>query len=155
MATNLSARKPANLSRQLLAIVAASISAIVANVIFYFILKNFAGVEFIAPSESQSLEVSPLPYTDVIIFSIVFCMGASFVFLITANTARRPAVVFVGISAVVLIISLFLPLMIPTPPIPMATKLSLAAMHIVGAGVLIPMLVVIGLPKNPEGHESD
>jgi hypothetical protein len=142
----LSARKPAKLIRQLLAIFVASISAIVANVIFYFILKNLAGVEFIAPSESRSLEVSPLPYTDVIIFSIVFCVGASIVFLITANIARRAASIFVGVSIVVLILSLFMPLKIPTPPIPMATKLSLAAMHIVGAAVIVPLLVVIGLP---------
>ena len=146
--TTLSARKPAKLSRQLLAIIVGSISAIVVNVAYYFFLKEFVGVEFIAPEQFPPPEVSPLPYTDVIIFSIVFCMGASIIFLIIANIAHRPAVLFVGISTVVLILSLFMPLLIPTPPIPMATKLSLASMHIVGAAVLVPIFVYIGLPMN-------
>jgi hypothetical protein len=142
----LSARKPAKPSKQLLAIVVGSIFAILANVAYYFILKEFVGIEFIAPSESQSLEVSPLPFTDVIIFSIVYCAGASILFLILANTVRRPALVFVTISFVILFLSLFLPFFMPTPPIPVSTEASLASMHIVGAAVLVPLLVIIGLP---------
>ena len=43
----MSARGPAKLSRQILAILIASLAAITANVIFYFILKEVAGIEFI------------------------------------------------------------------------------------------------------------
>jgi hypothetical protein len=158
MRISLSEREPAELPRQLLAILIGSVAAIAANVAYYFILREFVGIEFIAPSESASQAVSPLPATDVIIFSLVFCFGASIVFLVIANTARRPALIFVTISVLVLIASLFMPLMIPTPPIPMATKLSLASMHIVGAAVLVPILVSIGLPKessNPSKSELD
>jgi len=47
-----------------------------------------------------------------------------------------------------LIVSIILPFRIPTPPVPMSTKWSLVSMHILGAAVLVPLLVVIGLPKN-------
>jgi hypothetical protein len=147
--TSLNERKPAELPRQLLAILIASVSAIVANVLLYFILKHIVGVKFIALEEFPPPEVSPLPASDVVIFSIVFCVGASLVFLFVANTIRTPAPSFIVISLVVLILSLFLPLKIPTPPIPMATKWSLVSMHVLGALVLVPLLVTIGLPKAP------
>jgi hypothetical protein len=145
--TSLNERRPAELPRQLLAILIASLSAIVANVLLYFVLKDILGIRFIALEEFPPPEVSPLPASDVVIFSIVFCVGASVVFLIVANTTRRPAPIFIIISLVVLILSVFLPLKVPTPPIPMATKWSLVSMHVLGALVLVPLLVTIGLPK--------
>jgi hypothetical protein len=145
--TSLNERRPAELPRQLLAILIASLSAIVANVFLYFVLKDIFGIRFIALEEFPPPEVSPLPVSDVVIFSIVFCVGASVVFLIVANTTRRPAPIFIAISLVLLILSLFLPLNFPTPPIPMATKWSLVSMHVLGALVLVPLLVTIGLPK--------
>ncbi len=75
-------------------------------------------------------------------------IGASLVFLIVANTARRPTQVFVLICTIVLVMSLFLPLRIPTPPVPMSTKYSLLGMHILGAAVLVPLLIAIGVPIN-------
>jgi hypothetical protein len=100
-------RRPAELPRQLLAILIASLSAIVANVLLYFVLKDILGIRFIALEEFPPPEVSPLPASDVVIFSIVFCVGASVVFLIVANTTRRPAPIFIAISLVLLILSLF------------------------------------------------
>lgn len=134
--------------RQLLAIMVGSISAVAANIAYYFFLKELVGVKFIAPQDGRldPPGISPLPATDVVIFSIVYCLGAGIVFLIVANTVRRPAVVFVTISSVVLFLSLFLPFFMPTPPIPILTEFSLASMHILGAAVLIPLLVAIGLP---------
>lgn len=108
-------------------------------------LKNHFGINFIAPEQYPLPEVSPLPVTDVIIFSAVFCAGAGIVFLIIANTARKPAPLFAAISFVVLVVSCILPLRIPTPPIPMATKLALVSMHILGAAVLVPLLIAFGL----------
>ncbi len=145
----LNERSPAEFPRQLLAILVGTISAIAANVAYYFILKEFVGIKFIAPEDArvEPPGISPLPATDVVIFSIVYCVGASIVFLIVANTVRRPAPVFVGISVVVLLLSLFLPFMMPTPPIPVSTEASLASMHIVGAAVLVLLLVGIGLPR--------
>jgi hypothetical protein len=136
-----------SITRQLLATIIASTAAVLANVAFYFILQNLFGVEFVAPKQFPPPEVSPLPVTDVILFSAIFSVGASFVFLVVANTARKPAQVFATISVLVLIASFLLPLRIPTPPVPLATKLALVGMHVVGAVVIVPLLISLGLPK--------
>lgn len=137
---------PPFLPRQLRAILIASAAAIFANVILYFIQKNLFGVPFIAPEQFPPAEVSPLPVSDVILFSLIFCAGAGFVFLAIANKARHPARVFAILSFIVLVLSCFLPLRIPTPPVPMATKLALVSMHVLGALVLVPLLIRLGLP---------
>lgn len=111
----------------------------------YYLLKDF-GVPFVAPEQNPSLEVSPLPVSNVVLFSAIFCAGAGLVFLVVANTARRPARVFAAISLVVLVLSCFLPLRIPTPPVPMATKCALASMYVLGALVLVPLLIRLGRP---------
>ncbi len=143
----LDTRRSAPVARLLIAILIASLAATTANVILYFILKDIFGIPTVAPEQFPPPELSPLPASDVILFSLIFSAGAGLVFLIVANTARRPAQVFVLICTVVLILSLFLPLRIP-PPVPMSTKLSLLAMHILGAAVLMPLLIVLGLPSN-------
>lgn len=148
-------RLPASLSRQFLAIIISSVAAIIANVLLYFILENLLGVNFIALNQFPPPEVSPLPVTEVIIFSTVFSIGASLVFLAVANLVRNPAKVFAIISFIVLVASFFLPLDIPTPPIPMATKLALVGMHILGAAVLVPLLIIIGLPRKAEGGAEE
>ena len=140
-------QRPASWTRQLLAILISSLAAIVANVGLYFILKNLLGVNFIAPNQFPPPETSPLPYTDVIVFSAIFAAGAGVVFLIVANRVQNPARVFAAISFIVLVASFYLPLRIPTPPIPMSTKLALASMHVSGAVVLVPMLIKLGLVK--------
>jgi hypothetical protein len=138
-------RQSAPLSKQLFAVIISTVAAITANVILYFFFKNLVGIEFIAPEQYPPPEVSPLPVTDVIIFSTLFSAGAALIFLFVANTVRKPAQVFVAISIIVLVGSFYLPLRIPTPPVPMSTKLALASMHILGAVVLVPLLVGIGL----------
>ncbi len=143
----LNTRRSAPVARQLIAILIASLAATTANVILYFILKDIFGVPFLAPEQFPPPELSPLPASDVILFSLIFSAGASLVFLVVANTARRLARTFVVISTVVLVLSFLLPLRIPTPPVPMATKYSLMSMHILGAAVLVPLLIAIGLPR--------
>jgi hypothetical protein len=137
----------ASLPRQLLAILVASIAAIFANVLLYFLLKDALGIPFVAPEQFPPPEVSPLPASDVILFSLIFSAGAGLVFLVVAYTARQPARVFAAISLVVLVLSCFLPLRIPTPPVPMETKLALVSMHVLGALVLVPLLIRLGLPS--------
>jgi hypothetical protein len=139
-------RQPASLTRQLLAILIGSISAIAANVVLYLIATEMLGIPMVALEQFPPPEVVPLPVTDVVIFSFVFSFGACLVFLIVANLSRRPAQVYLVICVVVLILSLFMPFMIPTPPVPMATKIVMASMHVLGAGLLVPILIVVGLP---------
>jgi hypothetical protein len=147
---HLAERHPAPINRQLLAIGIGSIAAIAANVVYYLLASELLDIPMVAPSEDPLEKLSPLPVTDVIIFSLVFSIGASIIFLVTANFSPRPAQVYVGLCVVVLILSLFMPLMIPTPPVPMATKFVLASMHVLGAAVLVPILIALGLPPKKE-----
>jgi len=140
-------RQTTPLPKQLQAILIGSIAAVAANVSYYLLASELLGVPMVAPSGDPSLELSPLPVTDVVIFSLIFSIGASIVFLVTANFSSRPAQVYAGLSLVVMILSLFMPLMIPTPPVPMVTKLVLASMHVLGAAVLVPILISVGLPQ--------
>ena len=101
----------------------------------------------VAPEQFPPPELSLIPVTDVVIFSVIFSLGASLVLLIVSNISRRPAQVYLAISLVVLILSLFLPFMVPTPPVPISTPIVLASMHILGAAVLVPILIALGLPS--------
>ena len=144
---SLAERQPASLPRQLKAILISSTSAILANVFFYLLATELLGIPMVALEQFPPPELSPLPVTDVVIFSFVFSFGASLVFLLVANISQQPAQVYLAICLVVLILSLFMPFMIPTPPVPMATKIVMASMHILGAAVLVPILIALGLPS--------
>jgi len=140
---SLADRQAAPLTRQLLAILVGSISAIVANVIFYLVVTELFGIPVVAPPE-----LSLIPVSDVVLFSAIFSFGASLVFLIVSNISRKPAQVYLAISLVVLVVSLFLPFMMPRPPVPISTPIVLASMHVLGAAVLVSILIIMGLtPK--------
>jgi len=148
----LAGRQPASLPRQLLAILLGFISAAAANVIFYLLVTGLLGVPMVAPEQFPPPELSLIPVTDVILFSFIFSLGAGVVFLVVANLSRRPAPVYLGISLVVLVISLFLPFRMPRPPVPISTPVVLASMHVIGAALLVPILIALGLP--PKGSEK-
>ncbi len=139
-------RQPAPLSKQLQAIVIGALVAIAANVIYYLMATELFGIPMLAPEQFPPPELSLIPVTDVVLFSFIFSFGAGVVFLIVANIARRPAQVYLAITLVVLIISLILPFMMPTPPVPISTPVVLASMHVLGAAVLLPILIALGLP---------
>jgi hypothetical protein len=142
----LAGRQPASLPRQLLAILLGFISAAAANVIFYLLVTGLLGVPMVAPEQFPPPELSLIPVTDVILFSFIFSLGAGVVFLVVANLSRRPAPVYLGISLVVLVISLFLPFRMPRPSVPISTPVVLASMHVIGAALLVPILIAVGLP---------
>ena len=137
----LSARQPASLPRQLLAILIGYIFAAAANIIFYLLVTELFGIPIVAPPE-----LNPIPVTDVVLISFIFSFGAGLVFLVVANISRRPAPIYLGIVLVVLVISLFLPFRMPRPPVPISTPVVLASMHVIGAAVLVPILIAVGLP---------
>ena len=137
----LAGRQPAPLPRQLLAILIGFISAAAANVIFYLLVTELFGISIVAPPE-----LNPIPVTDVVLLSFIFSFGAGLVFLVVANISRRPAPIYLGICLVVLVFSLYLPFRMPRPPVPISTPLVLASMHVIGAAVLVPILIAVGLP---------
>jgi hypothetical protein len=150
----LAGRQPASLSRQLLAILIGFISAIAANVIFYLLVTELLGLPMVAPEQFPPPELSLIPVADVVLFSFIFSFGAGLVFLVVANISRRPAPIYLGISLIVLVISLFLPFRMPRPPVPISTPVVLASMHVLGAAVLVPILIALGLPLNDLSHKK-
>ncbi len=119
-------------------------SATMANVIFYFILTRWLGEPLLMVEQFPPPETAPMPVGEVIGFSIIWALGAALVYLFLKTATARPDRNFIAISAVVLLASFALPLKIPTPPVTMPAKLGLAAMHLIGALVVVPVLVVLG-----------
>lgn len=123
------------------AVLVATAAATVVNVILYFMITRWLQVALMFPSEMPERPLTPMPVGDVIIFSVIFALGASIVFIFVTQVARRPVRTYVLIAAVVLLLSFALPLKIPSPPVAMIDKLSLVAMHIVGAFTVVGSLI--------------
>jgi hypothetical protein len=127
-----------------LAIPIAAVIASSANVIFYFFVTRFLGEPLLFPEQFPPPETSPMPVTDVIIFSVIFSIGVGMVFFIITKLSHRPIRTFLIVSVIVLILSLALPLQIPTPPVTMSAKLILVTMHIIGAIAVVGTLIGLG-----------
>jgi len=82
---------------------------------------------------TQTPDAVHLLPSDVAIFSILFALGAGIVFALVAHFSQRPIRTYLIVSSIVLILSLALPFKAPTLPVTLFTKLTLAAMHIIGA----------------------
>jgi hypothetical protein len=123
---------------------AAVAAATFANVVFYFALTQWLEEPLLMPNQFPPPLLVPMPVGEVILFSIIFALGASLVYVFLRAVSRRPEQKFIIISAVVLAASCVLPLMAPTPPIAMSAKFSLVAMHVIGAVVVVGLLVGLG-----------
>jgi hypothetical protein len=124
----------------------ATAAATTANVIFYFFVTRILGEPLAFPEQYPPPETSPLPVGDVVLFSVIFSLGAGVVFALVSGFSRRPVRTFVIISTVVLILSCIPPLMAPSPLVTQGARLTLVSMHIIGAIVVVGTL--IGLSKS-------
>jgi hypothetical protein len=119
--------------------------AVIANVIFYFIITRWLHIGLRFPSgTSDSTLAATMAVGDVVLFSSIFSLGAGIVFVVVSQWAQRPIRTYLIIATVVLLFSFLLPLKIPSPPVAMIDKLSLVAMHIVGAITVVAVLVGLG-----------
>ncbi len=120
------------------------------NVVFYYFVTILLGEPLLFPEQFPPPETSPLHVTDVIIFSFIFSLGAGLVFTLMAAFSRRPVRTYLVISTITLLLSFVLPLSIPSPPVTMQAKLTLVAMHVIGAIVVVGTLIFLSRSK---GHE--
>ncbi len=60
-----------------------------------------------------------------------------------AQFSQRPIKTYLIICFVVLILSLFLPMKIPTPSVAISSKLTLVMMHIIGAVAVVGVVVTL------------
>jgi len=101
--------------------------------------------------EFPRLAAEGMGVDEVILFSVIFSLGACLVYAGLSVLMARPERTFLVVSVAVLLVSLALPFKIPTPPVAMSAKLSLVMMHIIGAAVVIPLLV--GLGRRPASEK--
>lgn len=141
LANNARSDKEISTSRLWRAIPFATAIATAANVVFYYFVTRFLREPLLFPEQFPPPETSPMPVMDVVIFSVIFSVGAGIVFVLVANFSQRPIKNFLIVSITVLLISLLLPLKAPTPPVTMAAKLTLVAMHIIGAISVVGPLI--------------
>jgi hypothetical protein len=118
--------------------------ATVANVLFFYLVTGPMGQLLLVPEQFPPLEAAPLPVEDVILFSVIFSMGACIVFILIAYLVKRPIRTYIVVALVVLTLLNFLPFRAPDPPVTMATKLTLVMMHVIGAVVVVGTLVGLG-----------
>ena len=119
-------------------------AATIANVLFYYVVTRLLGEPLMMPDQYLPPEAVPLPVEEVVLFSVIFSVGACTVFVLFARLVKRPIKVYVVVSLVVLTLLNFLPFRAPDPPVTMATKLTLVMMHVIGAIAVVGMLVWLG-----------
>jgi len=115
-----------------------------ANLIYFFYVKS-SGRDLMAFfNQFPPPELSALDASEVILFSVIFSLGASAVYLAIRSMSNNPNKTFLLVSFFVLIASLAIPLSIPSPPVAMEAKLVLVNMHIIGAIFIVGTLVLLG-----------
>ena len=105
------------------------------------------GEPLLFPEQFPPPETVPMPVSDVVIFSVIFALGAAIVFALVAHFSQRPIKTYLIISTTVLILSFALPLKAPTPPVTMPAKLTLLAMHIIGAIAVVGTMIGLARQK--------
>jgi len=122
-------------------------TATLANVLFYYLVTGVLQIQLYAPEQFPPPELSPIPVADVILFSLLFSVGAVIVLWFVSRFSGRQIRAYLIICVVVLVLSMILPLKIPTPPTPMSTKFSLMIMHVIGGIAVVGVLVAMNLQK--------
>jgi hypothetical protein len=128
--------------------------AIIANTVFYYVVTGLLGepLRFPSPSPEAPERLAPMPVYDVILVSALFATGAGVVYALTTRLSRRPTRTYLVIATLVLLISCLLPMKIPSPPVALSAKLSLVAMHIIGAVAVVGTMLGLGSHERRSGQ---
>ena len=118
----------------------AALAAALANALVYFAASGLGTISqsVLLPSP---MGFSPLTVSLVATTSVIGAIGASIVFAIIGLLARRPVRLFRIVAAVVLVLSFVMPATVPGMPV--AMRMSLAAMHVVAWAVSVGLLTTL------------
>jgi hypothetical protein len=118
---------------------AAVVLAAVANAVVYMIVTGPLGEPLLMCSDCSATpaELSAMDLYEPILFSTVFGVGAMVVYAVIRALSARPLRVFAVVATVVLVVSITLPTLMPSPPIQWSAKLTLMAMHVVGYALIL------------------
>jgi len=78
--TNMLSNREISTRKLCIFILIAATIATAANSIFYFFVTRFLGEPLLFPEHFPPPETSPIPVTDVMIFSVIFSIGAGIMF---------------------------------------------------------------------------
>lgn len=126
--------------------------ATIANIIFYLILTRWLGEPLLMIAQFPPPEMVPMPVGEVILFSIIWTLGAGLVYALLIALTAKPDRNLIIISALVLLASFALPFKMPTPPVAVSAKLSLVAMHLIGALVVVGSLIGLNPRRSWQGR---
>ncbi|MGL5889809.1 MAG: DUF6069 family protein [Bacteroidia bacterium] len=115
----------------------AAVTAVVINVIVYYVFKAMGGFpeDFIIPQAQGPLTIAP-----VIISSLLTAIVAGLIYLLINRFTGKPQLIFRIIAIVVFLLSVYSPIAIPDAPGAMIWGLEL--MHLVSAAVIVWLLTV-------------
>ena len=120
----------------------AVVLAVITNVVVYVIVTGPLGEPFAHVLNCSSIPpgLSPMDKDEPVLFSAAWGIAAVVVYAIIGAFSTRPFRVFAITATVVLVASLGLPAMMPSPPVEWSAKLTLMAMHVVDYTVIMGVL---------------
>ena len=124
---------PYSLRRLLWAGPAATLAAILADVLYYALTK-ILGEQYLLPLEGNSSRFGPLPVLTAILAILVAGLLASIFFGLLLRFSGSPATVFLSVSITALMLSFGGPFDLPSASL--RTKILLSGMHLLAAGII-------------------
>ncbi len=84
--------------------------------------------------------LSAMPLSEPVLFSALFGSGAVILYAVIRAQSARPLRVFILVATLLLLVSVGLPAMMPSPPVEWSAKLTLIAMHVVGYLIIVGVI---------------
>jgi hypothetical protein len=133
--------KPRGKGNLLTAGAIATVAAALGNLVVFYVAAAINGGPLTVPDPSGA-GMMPAMVAVPVIFTAVMIIGATLVFALIKRRSAQPVRLFLIVSLVVLILS-YLPFLLPIG-LPTATVIAFALMHIVAAGIAVPILITMG-----------
>jgi hypothetical protein len=125
---------PYSLRRLLWGGPAATIAAILV-VLLYYVVTRSLGEQYLMPLDGSAAHLGPMPILMPVVTILIPGLLATVFFGLLIRFSRKPATVFLSVSAAALILSFGGPFNLPAAS--MQTKLLLSGMQVIAAGVII------------------
>ncbi len=117
----------------------AAVSAVVANLIFWFVITRVLQMELMVFAQGPGTPLMPVTAGMVILTSAVPAIGATILLAILDKFVTRPFRVFQIVAVVFLLLSLGGPFSLPAE-VPVSTKVILSVMHGIAAAAIVGVL---------------
>lgn len=135
---------PFSLRRLLWAGPAATILAILADLLYYGVTRLF-GEQYLIPLNQNTLNPSSMPVLMPVFVILVSGFFATVFFAVLLRFSRNPAIVFVSVAIAALILSVGGPYYLPNTPV--HTKVLLGGMSLMTSAIITGGILLMSHPK--------